>query len=188
MCTAFKCTIPLLCTVTPGIAMNAVFHLLSSSRYMIGRGYVAAQLLEALRYKPEGRGFDSWWSQCNFSLTQSFWLHYGPEVDSSSNRNEYQEYFLGSKGGRCIGLTTLSPSCANCYEICGASTSWNPQGLSRPVQGLLCYMSRVWKAKKRHVYADREIFYAYYGNTAIDLDPLPVSRSCLTMVELVLFE
>jgi hypothetical protein len=26
---------------------------------------------------------------------QSFWSHYGPEVDSVSNRNEYQEYFLG---------------------------------------------------------------------------------------------
>jgi len=23
--------------------------------------------------------------------------HYGPEVDSASNRNEYQEYFLGVK-------------------------------------------------------------------------------------------
>jgi len=26
-----------------------------------------------------------------------FWLHCGPEVDSLSNRNEYQEYFLGVK-------------------------------------------------------------------------------------------
>jgi hypothetical protein len=30
-------------------------------------------------------------------------------VDSASNRNEYQEYFLGSKGGRCVGLTTFKP-------------------------------------------------------------------------------
>jgi len=28
-------------------------------------------------------------------LTQSFRPHYGPELDSTSNRNEYQEYFLG---------------------------------------------------------------------------------------------
>jgi hypothetical protein len=27
-------------------------------------------------------------------LTQSFRPHYGPGVDSVSNRNEYQEYFL----------------------------------------------------------------------------------------------
>ena len=26
---------------------------------------------------------------------KSFRSHYGPEVDSASNRNEYQEYFLG---------------------------------------------------------------------------------------------
>jgi hypothetical protein len=44
------------------------------------------QLVEAPRYKPEGRGFD--W---NFS----FRPYYGPGVDSASNRNEYQEYFLG---------------------------------------------------------------------------------------------
>jgi len=32
-----------------------------------------------------------------FSLTQSFREHYGLEVDSTSNRNEYQECFLGVK-------------------------------------------------------------------------------------------
>jgi len=31
--------------------------------------------------------------------------------------NEYQEYFLGGKGGRGVGLTTLSFSCADCLEI-----------------------------------------------------------------------
>ena len=46
------------------------------------------QLVEALRYKPEGRGFDS--LLCH-------WPHYGPGVDSASNRNEYQEYFLRVK-------------------------------------------------------------------------------------------
>ena len=33
-------------------------------------------------------------------------------VDSASNRNEYQKHFLGGKGGRCVRLTTLPPSCA----------------------------------------------------------------------------
>jgi hypothetical protein len=32
------------------------------------------------------------------------------------------------------------------------------------------------------------MFYAHYGNTAIDLDPLPVSRALLTVVEPALFE
>jgi len=31
--------------------------------------YAAAQLVEALRYKPEGRGFDSRWCHWNFVLT-----------------------------------------------------------------------------------------------------------------------
>ena len=33
------------------------------------KGHAAAQLVEALRYKPEGRGFDSRWCHWDFSLT-----------------------------------------------------------------------------------------------------------------------
>ena len=54
-------------------------------------------------------------------------------VDSVSNRNEYQEYFLGGKGGGCVGLTTLPPSCAECLEI------WEPHqppGTLRACSGL----------------------------------------------------
>ena len=53
-------------------------------------------------------------------------------VNSASNRNEYQEYFLGGKGGRCVALTTLPPSCASCLEI------WEPQppGTLRACPGL----------------------------------------------------
>jgi len=43
---------------------------------------------------------------------KSFRSHYGPGVDSASNRNGYREYFLWGKGGRCVRLTTLPPSCA----------------------------------------------------------------------------
>ena len=38
-----------------------------------------------------------------------------------------------SNDGRCVGLTTLPHSCADCFEILGASNSWNPKSLSRPV-------------------------------------------------------
>ena len=62
-------------------------------------GHAVAQLVEALRYKSEGRGFDSHW---NFSLT-SFRPHHGPGIDSASNRNEYQEYFLGVKAADTYG-------------------------------------------------------------------------------------
>jgi hypothetical protein len=60
-------------------------------------GHAVAQSVKALRHKPEGRGFDSQWCHCNFSLTKSFRPHYGPGVDSASNINEYHEYFLGVK-------------------------------------------------------------------------------------------
>jgi len=58
----------------------------------VARGVV---VVEALRYKPAGRGFDCRWCHWNFSVTLSFRSHYGPGVDSASNRNEYHVYFLG---------------------------------------------------------------------------------------------
>jgi len=50
------------------------------------------------------------------SLT-SFRPYCGPGVQSASNRNEYQEYFLGGKGGWWEMLTILPPSYADCLEI-----------------------------------------------------------------------
>jgi hypothetical protein len=50
---------------------------------------LVAQLVEALRYKPEGREFHSRWCHWNFSLTPSFRPHCGPGIDSISKRNEY---------------------------------------------------------------------------------------------------
>ena len=43
---------------------------------------------------------------------KAFRSHYDPGVDSASNRNEYRDYFLGGKDGRCVRLTNLPPSCA----------------------------------------------------------------------------
>jgi hypothetical protein len=40
----------------------------------------------------------------------------------------------GVKAVRCIRLTNLPPSCAECKDALSTSTSWNLQGLSRPVQ------------------------------------------------------
>jgi hypothetical protein len=48
--------------------------------------YAVVQLVEALRYKPEGRGFDYRWCHWNFSLTQRYWSHYDPGVDSASQK------------------------------------------------------------------------------------------------------
>ena len=64
--------------------------------------------------------------------------HYGPGVDPASNRNEYQDYLLGVKSGRCVRLTTYHHPVPLSRNL-GALTSWNPLGLSRPVMGLLSY-------------------------------------------------
>jgi hypothetical protein len=48
-----------------------------------------------------------------------------------------------SSGGRCVGLTTLPPSHADCLEILGASTLCSRKGLSRPVMGYL-YHYLMW--------------------------------------------
>ena len=86
--------------------------------------HTVAQLVDVLRYKSEGRVFDSRWSHSNFMA---------PGFDSASNINQYQEYFLGVKGGRCVELTNLPPSCTYCLEI------WEPQppGILRAAQELL---------------------------------------------------
>jgi len=48
-------------------------------------------------------------------------MHYGPGVNLLFNGSEYQEYFLGCKGGWCVRLTTIPLSDTNCLEI------WEPQ-------------------------------------------------------------
>jgi hypothetical protein len=90
-------------------------------------GRAVAQLVEALRYKPEGREFNSRW--CHFSWKYPFGraMALGPT----------QPLTEMSKRGRCIGLKTLPPSSARFSINLGASTSCKPQGLLRPVMGLL---------------------------------------------------
>ena len=62
--------------------------------------YAVAQLVEALRYTPEGRGFDSRWGHWNFA---DLVFNQSPGVDSASNRNEYQGFLLGIKAAGALG-------------------------------------------------------------------------------------
>ena len=53
-------------------------------------------VFKVLCYKSEGRYFDSLRCFLTFFIyIKYFRSHYGPGVDSASNRNEYQKYFLG---------------------------------------------------------------------------------------------
>jgi len=54
----------------------------------------STHLVEALRYKPEGRGFDFRLCHWNFSLTYSFRPRFGPGIGSASKKNKFQGYLL----------------------------------------------------------------------------------------------
>ena len=66
-------------------------------------------MVETLRYKPEGTRFDSKMGLVKLILP----VPLRPLTGMST--------FWEAKGGRCLGLKTLKPSCADCPEI------WEPQ-------------------------------------------------------------
>ena len=59
------------CVDNPGSGLTQVFCVcfFFCSPITISGGYAVAQLVEALLYKPKGRGFDSRWCHWNFLLT-----------------------------------------------------------------------------------------------------------------------
>ena len=83
-------------------------------------GHTVAQLVEALRYKPEGREFDSPWYHCKFH-----W-HNPPSCTMAL--------------GPTKPLTEMIPA------ILGASTTYVPKDQSRPVKGIsLTFTSNIHK-------------------------------------------
>ena len=59
--------------------------------------HMVAQLVEVLRYKPEGHRFDSQWCHWNFPLTYSFWPHYGPTSTERRTEMSTKNISLGVK-------------------------------------------------------------------------------------------
>jgi hypothetical protein len=76
-------------------------------------------VVEALHYKPEGRGIDPdgivgffhWHNPSSRTMTLGSTQ---PLTEMSTSNNSW------GKGGRCVGLTNLPASCADCLKI------WEP--------------------------------------------------------------
>jgi len=98
-----------------------------------------------------------------------------PWIDSASNRNEYQESFLGGKGGRCLGADNHTTFMCRLSWNLGASASWNPQGQSRPVMGLL-YLFTVHVTKLDTVHFSRLQTY-FQSNEHLDCPKEPLTTS-----------
>ena len=85
--------------------------------YVPPTSHAVAQMCEALSYKPECHRFDFQWRHWDFSLNLFFRPHYGSGVDSACNWNDYLEYFLEGREGRCVGLTNLPLTGSDFLEI-----------------------------------------------------------------------
>jgi hypothetical protein len=69
-----------------------------------------------------------------FQFTKSFQPHYGTEVDSACNRNEYQE---SSKSGRRVRPIILLPSVGRVSRTCGILDVSQPHCLPQPVTWII---------------------------------------------------
>ena len=79
-----------------GIRLNKCF-------YLKDMGTAVAQWLRSCAINRKVAGSIPAGVSGFFIDIKSFRTHYGPRVDSTSNRNEYQEYFLGVKGAGAYG-------------------------------------------------------------------------------------
>ena len=97
--------------------------------------HTLAQLVEVLRYKLEGRGFDSAWCYWSFLLTQCCRPHCGSGTDSASNRNEHQKYFFWK-------VKTAGVDSIEIWEPQPPGTLWAWIGLYRYCLALPCWGTR----------------------------------------------
>ena len=110
----------------------------------------------------------------------SFRSHYGPGVDSACDRNEYQEYFLVVKRGRCVSLTTYHHPVPLSRSL-GTLTSWNPPGPSGVVTGLLFTTRRLhWTTNFKKFFVSVMNMLLIYLFASVKLEK--AHKNCLALV------
>ena len=85
----------------------------------------------ALRYKPVCRGFESRWCHNPSGRTMA------PGSTQPLTEMRTRDVSWGGKGGRCVGLTTLPPSCADSLEIREPQPPGTLRACNRPIKELL---------------------------------------------------
>ena len=126
------------CTIIATFVYNKVFHV--SQNISSINGYRGSTVVKVLCYKLEGRWFDPSWCHWNVSLTQNP-SDRSTALGSTQPLTEMSTRSIScGKGGWCIRLTTLPPSCAivmksgnlNVLEPSGPLQACNGTDLSLP--------------------------------------------------------
>jgi hypothetical protein len=128
-------------------------------------GWAVAQLLEALRYKPQSRRFDCWWDHLIELILAAAILHY-------VRFSLWQEWVRGISVATCRQPVCLADnltiSCADCLEIDGSPNSCNPRSSFRSLHGFICLFVRteyitdfMYVRKKIHRMKFNKEFYFY---------------------------
>jgi hypothetical protein len=98
---------------------------------IIWMGQTLSQLIKALCYKLEGRGFDSWWDN---------WIHYIVPNTSTGNMvlrsTQSQTYFWLVKRNRRLRITALVPFVSGLFRKCGILNISQSCGPPLPVIGI----------------------------------------------------
>jgi hypothetical protein len=102
-----------------------------------------AQFVEALLFKQEGRGLPSLLGSLGLFIPSGCTM----AVGSTHPLTEWVPGVSpGCKGGRDVRLTTLPPTSADCLEILGSCTYWNPRPCPDQCRDFLTlHRKKIWR-------------------------------------------